>query len=64
MAAAPIGRIARVNVSRYLRDIHRFPVLSLEEEIGLARRWHGDVTAHLGLVAKIAIASTVCQWRS
>jgi len=49
--------------ARYLRDIHKFPLLTAEEEDLLARRWReqGDldaaqrlVTSHLRLVAKIA----------
>ena len=51
-------------LSRYLREIQRFPVLSAEEELELARRWrdrhdveasHKLVTSHLRLVAKIAM---------
>ena len=51
-------------LARYMRDIWRFPVLSLEEEYMLALRWreHADVdaahklvTSHLRLVAKIAM---------
>jgi RNA polymerase sigma-32 factor len=50
--------------SRYLDEISRFPMPSLEEEQTLARRWrdqqdvaaaHKLVTSHLRLVAKIAI---------
>lgn len=52
------------NLSRYLREIRQFRMLSEEEERALARRWrdgqdidaaHRLVTAHLRLVAKIAI---------
>ena len=52
------------NLSRYLRQIHSFPMLSEEEERTLARLWRDDqdidashklVTAHLRLVAKIAL---------
>ena len=51
-------------VSRYLREIRQFPLLSPEEEFMLAKRWreHDDaeaahqlVTSHLRLVAKIAM---------
>jgi RNA polymerase sigma-32 factor len=51
-------------VSRYLREIRRFPLLAPEEEFMLAKRWreHDDaeaahqlVTSHLRLVAKIAM---------
>jgi RNA polymerase sigma-32 factor len=50
--------------ARYLRDIHKFPLLTPEEEYALAKRWreHGDLdaaqriaTSHLRLVAKIAM---------
>jgi RNA polymerase sigma-32 factor len=51
------------NLQQYLRDINRFPLLSEQEELELARRWRDDqdldaahklVTSHLRLVAKIA----------
>jgi len=52
------------NLSRYLQDIRKFPMLRPEEELELARRWrdtedeqaaHRLVTSHLRLVAKIAM---------
>ena len=52
------------NLSRYLRDIRKFPVLEPEEEYTLAKRWKEQedadaakalVTSHLRLVAKIAM---------
>ncbi len=52
------------NLTRYLQEIRKFPMLTAEEETALARRWrdHGDleaahklVTSHLRLVAKIAM---------
>jgi RNA polymerase sigma-32 factor len=52
------------NLTRYLQEIRKFPMLSPEEEIALARRWrdegdleaaHKLVTSHLRLVAKIAM---------
>ncbi|MGE0252064.1 MAG: RNA polymerase sigma factor RpoH [Dongiaceae bacterium] len=52
------------NLSHYLAEIRRFPILEAEEEFMLAKRWqdHGDreaahrlVTSHLRLVAKIAM---------
>ncbi len=52
------------NLSRYLQEIRKFPMLSPEEEFSLARRWreggdteaaHRMVTSHLRLVAKIAM---------
>jgi RNA polymerase sigma-32 factor len=51
-------------LNRYLKRIRRFPMLELQEEYMLAKRWreHGDsdaaqrlVTSHLRLVAKIAM---------
>ena len=50
--------------TRYLEEIRRFPMLQVEEESALARRWreHDDadaahklVTSHLRLVVKIAV---------
>ncbi|MBI3453721.1 MAG: RNA polymerase sigma factor RpoH [Rhodospirillales bacterium] len=55
---------AEGNLSRYLREIRKFPLLEQEEEYMLAKRWreHDDteaahrlVTSHLRLVAKIAM---------
>ena len=52
------------NLSRYLEEIKRFPMLSAEEEYTLAKDWqdnenldaaHQLVTSHLRLVAKIAM---------
>jgi len=52
------------NLSRYLQEIRKFPVLEPEKEYMLAKQWvdHGDVeaahkmvTSHLRLVAKIAM---------
>ncbi len=52
------------SLNRYLSEIRRFPILALEEEYMLAKRFqeHGDaeaasklVTSHLRLVAKIAM---------
>ena len=52
------------NLSRYLQDIRKFPILEAQEEFMLAKSWreHGDsdaahqlVTSHLRLVAKIAM---------
>ena len=52
------------NLSRYLQEIRKFPMLTPEEELQLAKSWkeHGDeraahklVTSHLRLVAKIAM---------
>ncbi|WP_439578048.1 RNA polymerase sigma factor RpoH [Elioraea sp.] len=52
------------NLTRYLQEIRKFPMLAPEEETALARRWrdegdlaaaHKLVTSHLRLVAKIAM---------
>ena len=52
------------NLSRYLQDIRKFPILEKQQEFMLAKSWreHGDsdaahqlVTSHLRLVAKIAM---------
>ena len=52
------------NLSRYLQEIRKFPMLTPEEEYSLAKRWkdqgdepaaHKLVTSHLRLVAKIAM---------
>jgi RNA polymerase sigma-32 factor len=65
MASSSVIPIApEGNLSRYLQEIRKFPMLSPEEELNLAKRWkeHGDeraahklVTSHLRLVAKIAM---------
>jgi RNA polymerase sigma-32 factor len=63
MASAVLRIGSDMDLSWYLREINKFPVLSAEEELGLARRWrdhqdvkavHRLVTSHLRLVAKIA----------
>lgn len=52
------------NLTRYLQEIRKFPILPPQEEVELARRWrdteddvaaHKLVTSHLRLVAKIAM---------
>src|SRR3981189_2997916 len=52
------------NLTRYLQEIRKFPMLEPEEEFMLAKRWqehedpdaaHRLVTSHLRLVAKIAM---------
>jgi RNA polymerase sigma-32 factor len=52
------------NLTRYLQEIRKFPMLAPEEEYALAKRWqekgdleaaHKLVTSHLRLVAKIAM---------
>jgi len=66
MSALPLGYdlSPEANLSRYLREIRKFPMLELHEEQRLANLWrdHADVdaahhlvTSHLRLVAKIAM---------
>jgi len=66
MAATPTVPVigSETNLSRYLQEIRRFPMLSPEEEFMLGKRWrelgdieaaHKLVTSHLRLVAKIAM---------
>src|SRR5690606_16894585 len=52
------------NLSRYLQEIRKFPILEPDQEYMLAKRWrehedteaaHQLVTSHLRLVAKIAM---------
>src|SRR5713226_7919511 len=52
------------NLSRYLQEIRKFPMLAVDQEFMLAKRWqehqdteaaHQLVTSHLRLVAKIAM---------
>jgi RNA polymerase sigma-32 factor len=63
MASAPIA-VSEGNLSRYLQEIRKFPMLAQEEEYMLAKAWkehqdseaaHRLVTSHLRLVAKIAM---------
>jgi RNA polymerase sigma-32 factor len=63
-SSMPIPMVSEGNLSRYLQEIRKFPMLSAEEELELARRWkeqgderaaHKLVTSHLRLVAKIAM---------
>src|SRR5271169_239097 len=55
---------AEGNLTRYLQEIRKFPMLEPEQEYMLAKRWkehedpeaaHRLVTSHLRLVAKIAL---------
>ncbi|MBS1103150.1 RNA polymerase sigma factor RpoH [Gluconobacter sp. Dm-62] len=52
------------NLTRYLQEIRKFPLLTPQEELDLSRQWRKDedtsaahrlVTSHLRLVAKIAM---------
>ena len=64
MVSAVINVAPEGNLTRYLQEIRKFPLLSPEQEYMLAKRWeeHQDpeaaaklVTSHLRLVAKIAM---------
>ncbi len=64
MTSAVINIAPKGDLSRYLREIRKFPMLTPEEELALSKRWrnhedthaaHKLVTSHLRLVAKIAM---------
>jgi RNA polymerase sigma-32 factor len=64
MVAASINIAPEGNLTRYLQEIRKFPMLTAEEELSLSKRWrdhqdmdaaHKLVTSHLRLVAKIAM---------
>ncbi len=64
MAAAVINVAPEGNLSRYLQEIRKFPMLAPDEELALSKAWrdtqdmeaaHKLVTSHLRLVAKIAM---------
>jgi len=64
MALGMINIAPEGNLSRYLQEIRKFPMLTAEEELSLAKSWrdnndveaaHKLVTSHLRLVAKIAM---------
>ncbi len=64
MVSAVMNIAPEGNLTRYLQDIRKFPMLAPEEELELSRRWrdhedmeaaHKLVTSHLRLVAKIAM---------
>jgi RNA polymerase sigma-32 factor len=64
VVSAVINVAPEGNLSRYLQEIRKFPMLSPEEELALSKRWrdhedmaaaHKLVTSHLRLVAKIAM---------
>ena len=64
MVSAVINVAPEGNLTRYLQEIRKFPMLSFDEEMSLSRRWrdsedteaaHKLVTSHLRLVAKIAM---------
>jgi RNA polymerase sigma-32 factor len=64
LVSAVVNVAPEGNLSRYLQDIRKFPMLTHEEELALSLRWrdhedleaaHKLVTSHLRLVAKIAM---------
>jgi len=64
MASSVINVAPEGNLSRYLQEIRKFPMLAPEEELALSKAWrdnqdmdaaHKLVTSHLRLVAKIAM---------
>ena len=64
MVSAVINVAPEGNLTRYLQEIRKFPMLAPEEELALSKRWrdsedleaaHKLVTSHLRLVAKIAM---------
>ena len=64
MVAAVINVAPEGNLTRYLQEIRKFPMLTADEELALSKRWrdtedleaaHKLVTSHLRLVAKIAM---------
>jgi RNA polymerase sigma-32 factor len=64
VVSAVINVAPEGNLTRYLQEIRKFPMLTPEEELALSHRWrdqedmeaaHKLVTSHLRLVAKIAM---------
>jgi RNA polymerase sigma-32 factor len=64
VVSAVINVAPEGNLTRYLQEIRKFPMLAPEEELALSKRWrdhedmdaaHKLVTSHLRLVAKIAM---------
>ncbi len=64
MVAAVVNVAPEGNLSRYLQEIRKFPMLAPDEELALSKAWrdnedmdaaHKLVTSHLRLVAKIAM---------
>jgi RNA polymerase sigma-32 factor len=64
MALGKLNIAPEGNLSRYLQEIRKYPMLTAEEELNLSKAWrdHNDlesahklVTSHLRLVAKIAM---------
>jgi RNA polymerase sigma-32 factor len=64
MAYSVVNIAPEGNLSRYLQEIRKFPMLTADEELSLSKAWrdnedmaaaHKLVTSHLRLVAKIAM---------
>ncbi len=64
MALTMLNLAPEGNLSRYLQEIRKFPMLTAEDELSLSKAWlekndldaaHKLVTSHLRLVAKIAM---------
>ena len=64
MVSAVVNVAPEGNLSRYLQEIRKFPMLAPDEELALSKAWrdsedmdaaHKLVTSHLRLVAKIAM---------
>jgi RNA polymerase sigma-32 factor len=64
MTSAVLNIAPEGNLSRYLQEIRKFPMLTPQDELSLTRRWRDTqdvdaaqqlVTSHLRLVAKIAM---------
>ncbi|HTI02367.1 MAG TPA: RNA polymerase sigma factor RpoH [Acidisoma sp.] len=64
MALGSLNIAPEGNLSRYLQEIRKYPMLTAEEELSLSKAWqekgdlesaHKLVTSHLRLVAKIAM---------
>jgi RNA polymerase sigma-32 factor len=64
MVSAIVNVAPEGNLSRYLQEIRKFPMLAPDEELALSKAWrdtedmdaaHKLVTSHLRLVAKIAM---------
>ena len=64
MALTMLNLAPEGNLSRYLQEIRKYPMLTAEEELSLSKAWlekndldaaHKLVTSHLRLVAKIAM---------
>jgi len=72
MVSAVINVAPEGNLSRYLQEIRKFPMLSPEEELELSRRWrdhedldaaHKLVTSHRASLPRLpwATGATACR---